>query len=459
MRISLQRNIGVAVLTLAIGGPFVFGAETGRMLFKQGNFAKALPLLFKDLGPKTIDDGWLIGQGLRALNLPEGADLFERRVMQGKFAQAPKSSSAIYGRGVELFQGLKFDQAGQWFAKVPKPGAYYARATFYRGVLAHLGTRNSEAIALFQEVKKQASALAEHDKRNLTELANLNLARIKYQERQFVASVGFYSNIPKDSDHWLTALFESSWAFLLLEKANNALGNIHTLHSAYFNQRFYPESFIVESITYLRLCRYDRVHDAIKRFNERYGGVDAALIGLLKSHETDRNAILNLTRDYQQGSKKVPLPLKEVVDALARSDVYKHYLESNRRVSEEQRSLPSEWSETSLAQQLAALYKESGPSSEAEAGVNLYSLTKRLARQLRDLTDQTKMITAELLLGQVDALKQKMNLKTAPKPQNFIGGLQPLKLKQDLEYWPFEGEYWKDELGGYVYNIESSCKS
>jgi hypothetical protein len=35
--------------------------------------------------------------------------------------------------------------------------------------------------------------------------------------------------------------------------------------------------------------------------------------------------------------------------------------------------------------------------------------------------------------------------------------MQELNVTQDLEYWPFEGEYWEDELGGYVYNLDSKC--
>jgi hypothetical protein len=32
-------------------------------------------------------------------------------------------------------------------------------------------------------------------------------------------------------------------------------------------------------------------------------------------------------------------------------------------------------------------------------------------------------------------------------------------LNQTLEYWPFEGEYWEDELGFYVYNLDSLCRA
>ena len=62
-----------------------------------------------------------------------------------------------------------------------------------------------------------------------------------------------------------------------------------------------------------------------------------------------------------------------------------------------------------------------------------------------------------MVLGRVDALRAQLKVGTADKKANFIGGLQSLNVTQDLEYWPFEGEYWEDELGGYVYNIESLC--
>ena len=35
--------------------------------------------------------------------------------------------------------------------------------------------------------------------------------------------------------------------------------------------------------------------------------------------------------------------------------------------------------------------------------------------------------------------------------------MEELKIDQKLEYWPFEGEYWEDELGGYIFNINSQC--
>ena len=92
-----------------------------------------------------------------------------------------------------------------------------------------------------------------------------------------------------------------------------------------------------------------------------------------------------------------------------------------------------------------------------DAGLRLYRQAVGFYKYLVELSNQTKLITAELLLGKVDALRAQLNIETAPKKDSFIGGMQTLQIGQDLEYWPFEGEYWEDELGGYVYNVASKC--
>lgn len=79
---------------------------------------------------------------------------------------------------------------------------------------------------------------------------------------------------------------------------------------------------------------------------------------------------------------------------------------------------------------------------------------------LKKLDDQTDYIKVEINLGKLNSLRNALNIKnSSSKSTNFIGGLQELKVGQDLEYWPFQGEYWEDELGGYVYNLESKCVS
>ena len=77
--------------------------------------------------------------------------------------------------------------------------------------------------------------------------------------------------------------------------------------------------------------------------------------------------------------------------------------------------------------------------------------------QLLDLSNQTKLIVAEMQLGKLAKLRSKINVGQSYDKVQFIGGMQKLRIGQSLEYWPFEKEYWEDELGFYVYNMKSQC--
>ena len=89
----------------------------------------------------------------------------------------------------------------------------------------------------------------------------------------------------------------------------------------------------------------------------------------------------------------------------------------------------------------------------------MYALALEDYRLLVDLSSQTKLIKAEVSLKRLQRLRNIIKAGKANNKVEFIGGLQQLNINQTLEYWPFEGEYWEDELGFYVYNLESSCSS
>ena len=74
------------------------------------------------------------------------------------------------------------------------------------------------------------------------------------------------------------------------------------------------------------------------------------------------------------------------------------------------------------------------------------------------MSNQTKLIVAEMQLGRLATLRERISAFKQKTKVNFIGGMQQLNIGQSLEYWPFEKEYWEDELGFYVYNLGSRCK-
>ena len=74
------------------------------------------------------------------------------------------------------------------------------------------------AISYFMKVK------ANSDSEWLQEIANLNIARVHYEARRYRQSLRYYAEIPRESDNWLQALFEGSWAFFFDEKIQSHFG-------------------------------------------------------------------------------------------------------------------------------------------------------------------------------------------------------------------------------------------
>jgi tetratricopeptide (TPR) repeat protein len=370
----------------------------------------------------------------------------------------PARGFYFYYLGIEAFNRRKFEQAASYFQKVPSGSPYSLKATFHLGVISNLRGSHSKAISYFERVR--ASAGSGDSGAWVREQANLNIARVNYEVKRYRTAIEYYAQIPRDSDNWLQALFEAAWTFFMMQKHNNTLGTIHTLHSPFFVNRFFPESYILQAITFLRLCRYKQVKLSLAKFKGRYKGVFDDLNKMLDRHKNDAKGFFKLVYDYKVGSLNDYKRAWAILDSLSRTDVYKEAGNTIRFSDNELARLSrysSRWGSSGLQDELSGFLRNKKTAAVKDAGKRLFDTATGYYAYLKELSDQTIGINTEMVLGRVDALREKLQVGQADKKANFIGGLQPLNVSQDLEYWPFEGEYWEDELGGYVYNIESLC--
>jgi hypothetical protein len=95
----------------------------------------------------------------------------------------------------------------------------------------------------------------------MRDLAWLELARVsttRRGEHYRLAAVEAWNHVDVDSEYWLDALFEESWAFFLADDYPRALGNIHTLNSPYFNNAYYPEALVLKAVIFFSNCQLRR---------------------------------------------------------------------------------------------------------------------------------------------------------------------------------------------------------
>ena len=278
--------------------------------------------------------------------------------------------------------------------------------------------------------------------------------------KKYSDAIKYYGRIPRSSPNFIEAVFESSWAFFMMEKPNNTLGNLFTIHSPFFKKRFYPESYLLQSLTYLRMCLYDRTRESLNIFKENYDPILKQLEGLVELGKKDSLDFYNLVVKHSKGKLKKFKKSHFLLTMLAETDYFKQSILTVENAKDELfaikenfRSVKYKDFKKSLNNYINKLRKFTVKNNAD----NLVFILQSHLDSLNDLYDQAKMIEAEMMLGKIETLRKKLNIKTTSNKKVFIGGMEELKIDQKLEYWPFEGEYWEDELGGYIFNINSQC--
>lgn len=361
----------------------------------------------------------------------------------------------FYYKGLEDFSNQKYSNASKNFSRVNSTSNYYYKSQFHLGVISTLSGSHARAIRYFQESSSGSPTLRTQ--------SILNMARVYYEKKQFRKAFRQYANIQRDDDYWLDTIFESAWAFFILKKHNNVLGNIHTLHSPFYSQRFYPESYVLQAITFLRLCRFPQVKQSQRSFKATYKPINVALRRLLSEYRGRPSEFFSVVKSFRNGSLKRYKKAWPIIDYLSRTNIFKAahstVIKSDQELSKISNT-PTNWRNVGLEDELSAFLNKKREAAMLSGGSNLISAAEESQRNLRELSSQTDFIQLEMNLGKIDKLRAKLKV-TATRDEErakFIGGLQELKVGQELEYWPFQGEYWEDELGGYVYNIDSRCE-
>ncbi len=94
----------------------------------------------------------------------------------------------------------------------------------------------------------------------------LTLARLLYQVGALEQSEHFYSLIPQQSKYFLQARTEVLWIHLRSRNFSKAKGELATLELGLFDDRFYPEVYLVSAMANVILCQFSDAKHSIDRY-------------------------------------------------------------------------------------------------------------------------------------------------------------------------------------------------
>jgi tetratricopeptide (TPR) repeat protein len=368
-----------------------------------------------------------------------------------------------YFAGVRAFEDKDYNQALRSFGKLGRSNEHYLQGRYYTGVIYNAQGKKKQAFSVFKELVKADPGTTDAETvSSIRQLARLNLARVYYGVGQWSRAIKAYDMVPRLATYWRDSLFERSWAAYRLKGEgleNHALGDLLSLKSPYFQQAWQPDVWILEALVYFGFCEFGEVDRILTQFQESYQPVEQRLGELLTFDKSDLGAAAALYEDlYGKRSdswKKLPPGVFAAVEAdRTFAGPHQRVLQIEKEM-ERARGQKDQWRDAGVAKALMDdLERERklyGKLAGAALALKLGTIRDGLINQI----GQSEIIKFEVISGQYKTHMEafKNPAKTSVNENiEFLFATNP-----ELIYWPFNNEYWEDELGFYERSEPGAC--
>ncbi len=417
-----------------------------------------------------------------ATDLPEPADIVER---VGKYDDAaierfnnPEQQDLYwelsYLMGRYKYRNRLWDEALLLFGKVDRRSKYYVQAQFFSGVSFVQQRKSVPAVQAFQRI---VGAVEEgqggDDGSRLKDLAYLSMARTYYSasvrvddvtnaptvdSSKLSAAVKYWNLVDDDSEYWLEALFEESWAYYMAGDYSHALGNVHTIEAPYFPKSYFPEGQVLKAVIYFSNCQFEDAQTVAAKIQAKYKPISDELTTLVATYPDGTDEPLEkFLVQVRAGSTALAPHVRPVVELALGDRQILRFLDYVKMLDDE----------TARLAEMPAELRKSGLGSDIKDNVELARTLavqgvgklarERFRRNLDEIGEQlrnTDKIVIDVLAAQRNQLEQALvdaQVSETESQRNIVVA--------DAEHvvWPFQGEFWRDELGFYRQTITSKC--
>jgi hypothetical protein len=336
-----------------------------------------------------------------------------------------------------------------------------AQARFVDGAALYALGEKAAALEAFKEVIRLTNPrkTRQSDPR-LRELAFLQLARIHYEYKQNRYAIWYFGKMPWGEKRWLEGLWESSWAHYRIGDYEKSLGNLLTLHSPFFVDEYFPESYVLKAVIYFENCRYPEARAILEDFTGRYEPVYRELARLTARQVPPSTFYDEVERAEKAGDQDRGSLTRKVMK-IALSDKAIDRLDASIRQIEKEMDQGiggrrEAFRQSPVAQETVQRLKAQRTRLVEEAGARARQKLEAERDELKRLLEQALRIKIEVSRKEREALELSL-AKGAP-----VNVLRPYKfsaaVSDEHEYWPYDGESWRDELGTYSYTLTRGCR-
>lgn len=426
-------------------------------LMEEGMYFSAAPFIKEYLASVGRVNDSQFDNVLDKLITEVGVKQFE--IFPNSILEKSNAPTARYILARKAFRAAKYSEALRYLEKnIEDWNPVKPYALLLEGSAYSVTKKEEQAVKVFKECVDVANEHIGKEKNEdrirqlkiTRDYCVVGISRSQFAVSKFDEAYSSYLDLQKSSYIWPEILFEEAWNSFYLKDYNRTLGKLVTYKAPVLNYIFNPEIDVLNALTYMELCLWSDTNKVVEDFYSKYE----------KEYDSYKKLVNTLGKDYKQyysivkdrsDSKRDDL-LSKVLMSIGRDPAYIELYASFNSGKDE----------------IEKLKKISNPNLRAILNENLRE-SMTLQRNLIGsyVRGQMQLYGAQMLKAFEDMSYIKLEVLSKRKNELYgdvgpvdrkRGDIAHLKRTDKQYFWTFNGEFWADELGDYVFSLKSECR-
>lgn len=430
-------------------------------LIQDRMYFSSIPFIKEYLSTTSrVNDG-AVDKVLDQLITEVGVKQFE--VLPANILEKSNAPTIRYILARKSFRQGKYDQALKYLnTKIEDWHPVKPFTLLLEGSIYSVSKREDQAYRAFREcIEISDSQISKgEDKDRVRQLkitrdyCVVGIARAQFSTQKFELAHSSYLDLPKASYIWPEILFEEAWNSFYLKDYNRTLGKLVTYKAPVFSYMFNPEVEVLKALSYMELCLWEDSKNTVENFYSKYEKENQGFKAFIDSLGKDYRQYYLLVKDREDGKFKNNPILSSALASIGRDPAYLELynsFNSGKDEIEKLKSLPNDGLKSALNENL----RESLSLQRNLIGSYIRGQLQLNAAQIVKAFEDMSYIKLEVLSKRKTELYEDVSLRDAGRARGDIAHLR----RTDKQYfWTFNGEFWADELGDYVFSLKSECK-
>ena len=348
----------------------------------------------------------------------------------------------------------------------------YPSSLFLRGTAYLLLGQVNEGVTDFRACANMADKvpytknITKQEARELKNRCLAGVARGIYQGKKYNDAELAYEAVEMDSFSWPQVQYERAWTAIARGDYNRALGRLVTYKAPALTWFHDSEVEMLRAISYLQMCIYEDVDKEANIFMAKYGKVGQEIKSMLEA-SADGNT-RELVKLFQRGVEAMKSkiqsedPIHQVMNRFVRSPYFVQLAYTGEKVRKEYAYLNriGDAGRRGIGGFLRDVLIWRWQTAQEVGGI---FVRDRLSTEYKNLLanvatiDIVKLEMLRRAKARAEAVSSTVNEGVDVWGNRKKGSLGKPYTRRDQYFWDFNGEFWTDELGDYVFALRPEC--